>query len=288
MKKHKNVLLAFLLPFFIMMIIIVFRWIYPFGSRSFLQMDMYHQYMPFFSEFMHKLKNGESLFYSWNVGMGSNFLALFAYYLASPVNWLVVLVPESFLMEFMTYFIVVKIALCGVTFYLYLRYHFKAERFSMVLFACFYALSGFIAAYNWDIMWLDNVMWAPLIILGLEKLLYEKKFLMYTLTLGISILSDYYLSIMICIFVVLYLLVLLLKEPRRWKAIFPFAGSSLLSGGLAGVLLLPSYFALHFSEYGKFAFPKDISSYFPIWDVVARHFMNVATEQQTDHWPNIY
>lgn len=44
---------------------------------------MYHQYAPFFSEFRHKLLSGESLLYSWDVGMGVNFAALYAYYLAS-------------------------------------------------------------------------------------------------------------------------------------------------------------------------------------------------------------
>ena len=46
------------------------------------------QYAPFFAEFRHKLADGGSLLYSWNVGMGVNFAALYAYYLASPLNWL--------------------------------------------------------------------------------------------------------------------------------------------------------------------------------------------------------
>ena len=283
-----GVFLSFLIPFAVMMTIILCRGIYPFGDNSFLHMDMYHQYMPFFSEFLHKLKNGESLFYSWNVGLGSNFLALFSYYLASPANWLVVLFPESHLMEFMTYLIVIKIGFCGTSFYLWLRYHFKEENKCMVFFSCFYALSGFIAAYNWNIMWLDNIILAPLIILGLERLFYEKKCLLYILTLGMSILSDYYLSIMICIFAVLYFLVLCVENPRLVKRVFSFGGCSLLAGGLAGVLLVPTYCALHFSEFGQFAFPKKISAYFPLWDILARHFINVATEQKLDHWPNIY
>lgn len=286
--KHRNLVLSFLFPFCIMMSVLMYRGVYPFGDNSFLHMDMYHQYMPFFAELLHKLKNGESLYYSWNIGLGSNFLALFAYYLASPVNWLVFFFPESHLMEFMTYLIVLKIAFCGTAFFLFLRYHFRKEKYSMVLFSCFYALSGFIAAYNWDIMWLDNVILAPLIILGLEKLFYEKKYRLYTITLGMSILSDYYLSIMICIFVVFYFGILLVEEPKHYKRILPFAGCSLLAGGLAGVLLVPVYFALRLSEFTQFTFPKKISSYFSMWDIVARHFMNVTTEQKLDHWPNIY
>lgn len=54
--------------------------VFPFGDESFLRTDMYHQYAPFFAEFRHKLADGGSLLYSWNVGMGVNFAALYAYY----------------------------------------------------------------------------------------------------------------------------------------------------------------------------------------------------------------
>ena len=87
--------LAFFVPAFIMLVLFIIRGIYPFGDRSFLFSDMYHQYMPFLSEFVHKIKAGEGLFYSYNVGIGSNFLALYVYYLASPFNWLVFLLPEE-------------------------------------------------------------------------------------------------------------------------------------------------------------------------------------------------
>lgn len=288
LKQKRNALLSFLIPFFIMLIIFIARHIYPFGDESFLHSDMYHQYMPFFSELMHKLKNGESLSYSWNIGLGSNFLALFVYYLASPFNWLVMLVPEALLMEFMSYVIIVKIALCGLTFGIYLRRHFHTDSYMTVLFSTFYALSGFIAAYNWDIMWLDNIVLAPLIILGLEKLVLEKKYMLYCMTLALSILSNYYLSIMICIYVVLYFFVLIATNPDKWKAVFPFTLYSLLAGGLSCVLLIPEIFALHFTEFSKFNFPDKVSSYFSIIDMLARHFVNVSTEQGLNHWPNIY
>lgn len=287
-KQRKLELSAFVIPLLIMLTIFAARHIYPFGDESFLHSDMYHQYMPFFSELMHKLKNGESLYYSWNVGLGSNFLALFVYYLASPTNWLVALVPETYLMEFMSYLIIIKIAACGLTCCIYFKKHFHTESWMTVLFSTFYALSGFIAAYNWDIMWLDNVILAPLIILGLEKLVLQKKYMLYCLTLALSILSNYYLSIMICIYVVLYFIVLIVCNPKHWKACFPFAGYSLLAGGLSAVLLMPELFALHFTEFSEFNFPNKVSSYFSVIDMLARHFVNVSTEQGLNHWPNIY
>ena len=140
---------SFLVPVLIMLVIFVIQHIYPFGERSFLHIDMYHQYFPFLVEFYHKLKNGESLFYSWNTGIGSNFLALYVYYLASPANWLCVLVPEKFLMEFLSYMVVIKIGLCGLTFTYYIRRHFQSDSWAILCFSLFYALSGFMAAYNW-------------------------------------------------------------------------------------------------------------------------------------------
>ena len=65
-----------------------------------------------------------------------------------------------------------KIALCGTSFYIYLKSHFGLDGDDKMplIFSTAYALSGFVAAYSWNIMWMDSVMLAPLIILGLEKL----------------------------------------------------------------------------------------------------------------------
>lgn len=288
-KENKSLyLLAFIIPVAIMLFIFIIRGIYPFGDESFLHIDMYHQYFPFLVEFFHKLKEGDSLFYSWNTGLGSNFLALYVYYLASPFNWLVIFCPENLLIEFITYFIVIKIGLSSLTFTYYLNKHFNRKDFSILFFSIFYAMSGYYAAYNWNVMWLDCIVLAPLIILGLERLVKEGKYKLYCITLALAILSNYYISIMICIYLVLYFFVLLITCKDRWKAFINFALYSLLAGGMAAVLLIPELAALHYSEFASFNFPKEVSTYFSIMDVLARHCVNVTVETGLNHWPNLY
>ena len=68
--------ISFFLPLIIMIAIFAVRGIYPFGDNVYLRSDMYHQYCPFFSELWDKIRNGGSLFYSWEIGLGSNFSAL--------------------------------------------------------------------------------------------------------------------------------------------------------------------------------------------------------------------
>ena len=280
---------AFAIPFLIMFVIFIMKSIYPFGDRSFLCSDMYHQYMPFFSEFVRKIKAGEGLSYSYNVGIGSNFLALYVYYLASPLHWLAFLVPESHLMEFMSYLVIVKIGLCGLTSAYYLRRRFKAGNdVGILFFSCFYALSGFMAAYNWNIMWLDSVVLLPLVMLGLERLVKEDKCILYCVTLGLSIFTNFYISIMLCIFLVLYFLVLLLVEKRSLRIIKNFAVFSLLAGGMAAVLLIPEVCAILETDFGDMDFPEKLESYFSVLDMLARHCMCIGTERGLDHWPNIY
>ena len=254
--------------------------------------DMYHQYVPFLSEMQSKLKSGDSLLYSWNVGIGSNFLALYGYYMASPINWLVVLVPDQYLIEFMTWLVALKIGLCGFTFCFYLTRHFKTKSFVLVPFAIFYALSGFLAAYNWNVMWLDCVVLFPLIAVGLEALVKEGKYKLYCISLALCILSNYYISIMVCIFLVLYFLLQLVCSHMSLRqmgaAAVRFALFSLLAGGLAAVLLIPEYAALHLTDFSEFNFPDTLTFYFSFLDMIARHCMNVNVETGLDHWPNIY
>ena len=58
-KKWENripLLASFLIPLLIALIVCIDHEVFPFGDRCILHVDMYHQYCPFFTEFMNKLK----------------------------------------------------------------------------------------------------------------------------------------------------------------------------------------------------------------------------------------
>lgn len=283
-----GLVMAWAIPTLIMLFIFFLKSIYPFGNRSFLYMDMYHQYMPFFSELYDKIREGSSLGYTWNVGIGSNFLALYTYYLACPLHFLGALVPKAHIMEFLSYLVVCKVGLCGLTACLYLQRRFQTRSVSCVLFSCFYALSGFMAAYNWNIMWLDPVILLPLILLGLERLVKEGRCGLYCVALALCIYTNFYLSIMVCVFLVLYFLALLVSEKCSVKILGNFTLFSLLAGGMAAVLLVPEVCALWATDFGHSSFPAEMKTYFSVLEELARHCFCVSAERGLDHWPNIY
>lgn len=287
--------ISFLVPIFIMIIVYYMRNIYPFGNEMYLRSDMYHQYAPFFKELYHKLTTGGDLTYSWNIGMGSNFTAIMAYYLASPINLLLLFVSENHIIEIMSVFIIFKIGLSGLTFAVYTSKHFHTKNISIAAFAIFYALSSYFAAYSWNLMWLDCMWLLPLIILGLERLVFEKKCLMYCLTLGLAIFSNYYIAIMLCIYCVLYFIYLMATSSRLLEARYyvntlgNFCLYSLLAGGLACCFIIPEFCALLTTASGEMDFPDSLQRYFSVFQMLSRGLMNVEPAVlDLPHDPNIY
>ena len=292
-------IVAFGLPFLICVIICIGNGVYPFGDNCILHIDMYHQYCPFFTEFLNKLQSGGSLQYSWNLGLGSDFVSLYAYYLASPLNFLILLCPKSHVIEFMTLLIILKISASGLTFFLYIRHHYKLvgkdgrmhknQVIPAIVFSTAYALSGFVAAYSWDIMWMDCIAMFPLIMIGLERLVQEKKAGLYYITLALCIFCNYYISIMICIFLVFaFVLLFVSKKKGKGGAVLRFGWYSLLAGASSAILLLPEIAVLSVSGSAEGGFPKTAEFYFNILAELGRGAAVTSVYTGNDHWPNLY
>ncbi len=293
LKENRNYYLcAFLFPFTVAVLICIRNHVYPFGENCILHIDMYHQYEPFFTELMDKLKHGGSLMYSFRIGLGSDFVSLISYYLASPLNIFLILCPASHVIEFMTLLVLVKIGLCGLHFAIYIRGHFGYGGLEGAVFGGFYALSGYMAAYSWNIMWLDCIMLTPLVILGLERLLKEGKCRLYGISLALAIFSNFYIAIMLCLFLVLYYVIYCLEELKgirdRIKSFGRFALYSLLAGGMGAVLIIPEAIILSYSGSSGISFPKTVEWYFDLLSMLARHCINVKAYTGRDHWPNLY
>ncbi len=285
--------LSFFVPLEMMLMVFARSIVFPFGEDSFLYSDLYHQYFPFFVEFARKVRAGEGIFYSWNIGMGTNFYAIYAYYLASPLNWLVFLFPEKYLLEAVSYLVVFKVGLAGLTSYLFFSNRSKGDKstrtgYCALLFSFCYAMSGYVAAYNISIMWMDCIVLAPLIVLGLERLVKEGKVGVYTFFLALSIFTNFYLSILICIFLVLYFFLLFSTEERKMGTIWRFTYSSLLAGGMAAIILVPVGAFMMIPSIDQMPFPKHLEFYFSIFKEFARHCMMLKTSGDNGIYPNLY
>ncbi len=257
---HNYLPLAFAIPCVGMLFVMLISQYEPFGRYSMLYSDMYHQYYPFFVAYRKALLSGQSLLYSWNVGMGMDYVGLISYYLASPLNLLSVFVPEGILLEFFSLLMPVKLGLAGLFFAIFLKNIFGKKDLSIAVFGGFYGLCAWALGFQWNIMWLDTFALLPLVALGTVYLLRDKKFLLYTLTLFQSIWSNYYIGLFTCIFV---LLLFFVYEICRWKGWKRFLGNlcrialfSVLAIGMTAILELPTLAALQTTQSSVNKFPQ--------------------------------
>lgn len=292
-RRNYVILLSFFLPAIILEIAYATHGIFPFGKRGLLIIDLYHQYAPFISDLQDKFRSFSSLLYSWSGGLGINYLPLYAYYLASPLNLITVLFPKDYLTEAILVLTLLKVGLAGACFALYLKGVHREQSLVTVAFSLLYALSGYVLVFSWDIMWLDTIYLLPLIMLGLVRIVRDARGLFFCITLAIALLSNFYMAFFICLFTLLYYPVCLfqyhsLRKPALlMKRTAQFAGFSLLSAGLSSVLLLPTFFAMKLTSAAGDIFPSTLTNYFDLFDYITRHF-TVTSPSIREGMPNLY
>ncbi|MCI9126617.1 MAG: YfhO family protein [Eubacterium sp.] len=294
---NKIYFLAFILPVISMTVVYLIKGVFPFGDEMYLRSDCYHQYTPYLEILQNKLRGGGSLFYTWEIGSGMNFLAIAAYYLSSPFNLLTILWPGN-MADFVSFSIILKMGLAGFATTYYLTKKFESKSINAVIFGMIYALSAYFAAFSWNIMWLDCMWLLPFIILGLDRLVNEKRYKMYCIALALGIFSNYYIGIMLCIYSVIYFIYLLCVSDfdsnigqlkARLLAFKDFAIYSILGGGLAACVILPEYFNMLMTKSADTSFPEALEEYFSILYMLFRSLICIpVADLKYPHDPNIY
>lgn len=258
--QYKTLAVAFAMPCIGMLLLMFLDQCVPFGNDSLFFWDTYLQYYPFFLEFCNTIREGESLLYTWNIGMGMDYLGLIGYYLASPLNLIGVLLPENLLLGYFALLVPIKLGFAGLFFAILLRNLWEKDDISISFFGCFYGFCAWVQGYQGHIMWLDGFALFPLVVLGVIKLLKERKTILYTITLFISFFSNYYIGLFTCYFVFLLFFVYECCRWGGWKKFWQdflrIAVFSVLAIGMTAILVLPALNALRSGYTNANAFPE--------------------------------
>lgn len=302
--KHKQAIsyygLSFGLPLVLVLIGFAIMGLVPFGNHNLLFSDLGTQYMPFLAEFKRQVAHLNFSDYSFSLSLGGNLVPLAAYYLISPFNLLLLLGSNSQLPVIVSYVIALKICTMGVTMSYFLRTRTTTYHYTALIFSTAYSLCGFVAMNFYNLMWLDALILVPLIVIGLERLFSVKKPTFYIVTLTVSILTNYYLGYMTCLFAVLYMISLVIKQrqpQQKWghllrqqaQVIWQFMWSSLIVGGLSAAILLPALLGM--LKTGKKTIA--MTSFYPTpqfgWEVLTQFQVGASRyTQRLTHEPTLF
>lgn len=284
---------AFLIPVAIMLCLCMKEGIYPFGTKSLLTIDLRGQYVGMLAYLRDIYLGKGSLLYSFNKGLGGNMSGLFAYYLASPLNLILLCFSKQHITEAILLISLCKIGLSGLTAAVYLNIHFKRKDLSIIIFSSCYALMSYNICHLSNLMWLDGVIGLPIILLGIEKLINKQKWGLYLISLALCIYSNYYIGYMLCLTSVIYFIYTLCQKNFKLlplkKIVGQFIFASLGAGGLVAVLLLPTLFSL---KTGKMNFRLNESLpqlTFHLNDLISKFFIGTFNFEQLERgFPNIF
>lgn len=272
-KTKLFLILAFFVPFLIMGVVFARAGVFPFGDRQVMYSDCKQQYLPFLKEFQRKLQEGDSLLYSWGNGFGTNFIAMIAYYIASPLNLLTLFIPIEYVREAMAVFMMIKIGCASLFTAMFLKHVYRRNDLSLVAFGCCYAFCDFIMGYYWNTIWLDSVALLPLVALGVHCLVNENKYKTYVIALALAFISSYYIGFMICVFVVLWFIVTSVIKKSKLEEfcsdILKMALYSVISLVMTLPVTLPAALQLSNTVGTEDAFPEKLEIYNNFMEILA-------------------
>lgn len=278
--KHRWGLLIFFLPVAIMYLVYSCFGVHPYGDLSVLVLDLNGQYVSYYEMMKDAIFGDHSLIYSWSRNLSGETLGIFGYYLASPFLWIVLLLPRTMMCGALEIMQLVKIGCCALAFAYYLRKSKGASNYMQLIFSVSYALMTYIVVQLMNPMWIDGMIWLPIIVLGIEELVDNGKMLKLILSLSIMFISNFYIGYMIGFFSAIYFVYYIFSRPGHAiaphfvKAGLKFAASAVISVLTAAVVLIPVYCSL---SLGKLSFSSpDFTpeNQFSIFDFLTKLFPN--------------
>ncbi len=253
---------SFALSLIVLIVAFAMNGIYPGSEKTILIYDMQAQYAAFFSYLYHLGEGYNSLMFQTLSGFGGGYFAVWAYYTSSPLSWLVLAFDPGKLPDTIYYLTIFKISLCAVSFSLYLKMRNpKCHNIFVVIIASVsYALMSYNVVYSMSVMWLDGVIMLPLIILGEERIIEGKSRFYFIIALTLSIISNYYTSYMIVLYVVIHYLYDSFCSGIKFRK-FVKIGVSLLISGIISILMSAWIWLPVLLDFGRGRLSEDAKKY---------------------------
>ncbi len=255
--EFSYLLVAFTVPAVLMFLMYVCRGIYPFGDSTVLVLDLNGQYVSFYQYLWDCLHGEGSLLYCFSRNLGGEFMGMFDYYVASPFALLIGLFPREWIQESLLIVFLLKTGLCGLTMGFYLHKHSaQRNKLTIITFSTLYALTNYCIIQMHNSMWIDAVLWLPILAYAIEELIKRGRFRLFVFTLAIVLFSNFYIGYMMCIFTFVYCFYYYFAHNQNnennptgeknhfVRSVLRVGGWAILAVGIAAFIILSARYSL--------------------------------------------
>lgn len=322
-------LLSFIIPIIVSLIGLIRGGFSPFGTKDIMTCGNASSIVPYYMELWDKVHSGKSLLWSTKSGLGYDFTTVITFYLSDPINLLTLFFSKSNILSVLNILYAFKLGLAGLFFSFFLLYHNNTIKNSTSLLSPIqpknpeksnfviggknepssalgkilsetnlyipaisiaYALSSYMLGAGMNASYLSAVIFLPLIMLGFERLAIEKKWALYSVFFALSIYLNFYIAIIIFIFILAYALLFNYKDFSTLlsRIALKFL-SDILAIGLAAPSIINNLKSDIFSDSNSLYFPT-FGQYTSIFDAIKMQLTGIlpARIMSSAHGINIY
>lgn len=244
MKKNWEYIIIFILPWLLVLVHSIVRESWFSGGGSLLSGNAGEVYYEMYAELWNKVHEGSSLLFSWNAGIGNEFLLQIFNYLFSPFTILILFLPKAWLADGVQVVMILKWSLAGLV-SLYFFEHTKLNMIKVrkklicILFTMAFCFGNAVIYSLSNISWLDVMILFPLLLLLEEQMTEGKGYKRFWLLLTLSLLCNFRMTISVMLFLLVWYVILLCeKEAGKLRAFVKYVGYNMLSllSGMAVIL----------------------------------------------------
>ena len=248
-KRRRQYYLVYTIAF-VLLCLVVFCWYYLTGRTLIWSYDGWSQHfraLAYYAKYMREIASTlitehRLVVPEWDfaLGEGNDILETLHYYvIGDPFALLSVLVPTRLMYLYYDGMILLRLYLAGIAFSCLCFYLVRNRSRCAVLAGALSYVFCYWSIYNASRhpYFLNPMLYFPLLILGVEKILHREKSLLFLLTVFLSAISNFYFFYMLALMTAGYALIRLVVAYRRdWKE-FVARFLALLGNALAGVLM---------------------------------------------------
>ena len=246
----KNYYGYFLIPLFVLAVFgvayICYN-IWPFGTAIVSSYDMLAQICPIVEHFFDVFQGESGLFHTFHLGGGMDMFGILAYCAISPFTPLLLVAGEGGSLYMVSVVLPLKYICIALSAFIFLRKYFsKLPQYIQVVLALLYAYSGYSFVANTYIIWMDLMIYMPLLGAGIIEFSKTKKIRLLVVALALNIYTCF--SIVCFSFFTLFPLlvcyVLICKDKSEWRELLSkLCLAFVVAVGVSLPVLLPSLMA---------------------------------------------
>lgn len=256
LKKIRQYAVPGIITGLVMIVILILKGIWPFGSSRIDYFDNMQQVAPLYAHLWDFMHGKASIWFDWYTGLGTNVsMSISAFSMITPFNLLLYFVPRSYILESISIITLVKMIFMSVAMYALINKKYNNLVYGLkVMFSCMYAFCGYVILYGSCFTpWMDIVAFFPILIMAYDRMLETGKKMLYICMIALCFIINYYLSAMslIYIFLICGIRMVVMQERKQWKETAWNVGIGTIAGiGLSAFVLVPVFAQLSSSQRG--------------------------------------